>query len=199
MNIDVSDLRSTIIPKSDQLNADQLLGGPLTITITEVRIGSGEDQPVSVHYKGDNGRPFKPCKTMRKVLIHAWGPDGRQWAGKSLELYADPLVKFGGEAVGGIRISRMSDIPKDIKVALTATKGKKALHDIKRLTGPVKAQGAPAPGPKERAAAITKDVADGHAADAASALSALPQPEIEAIWDHLDKATADALTAAWPA
>ncbi len=131
--IDITDLRSTIVPKSDQLNAEQLLGGPMTITVTDVRTGSGEDQPVSIHYEADNGRPYKPCKTMRKVLILAWGHDARGWIGKSMTLFNDPSVKFGGMDVGGIRISHMSGLPKDIHVSLTATKGKKAPHAIKRL------------------------------------------------------------------
>lgn len=130
--MDISDLRHTIVPKSDQLNADQLLGGPMTITVSEVRVSDG-DQPVVIRYESDGGRPFKPCKTMRKVLIHGWGPDGRQWHGRSMTVYNDEAVKFGGETVGGIRISHMSDIPQDMKVSLTATKGKKALHVIKRM------------------------------------------------------------------
>lgn len=133
MNATVEDLRSTIIPKSDQLNAEQLLGGAMTITVSDVRLGSGEDQPVVVHYQGENGRPFKPCKTMRKVLIHAWGADGRKWVGRSMTLYNDPAVKFGGEDVGGIRISHMTDIERDIKVSLTSTRGKKAKYEIRRL------------------------------------------------------------------
>jgi hypothetical protein len=140
MNATVEDLRPTIIPKSDQLNAEQLLGGPMTVTVTEVRLGSGEDQPVVVHYAGEDGRPFKPCKTMRKVLIHAWGADGRQWPGRSMTLYNDPAVKFGGEDVGGIRISHMTDIERDIKVSLTATRGKKAKYEIKRLSSPIAGQ-----------------------------------------------------------
>lgn len=137
MNATVEDLRSTIIPKSDQINAEQLLTGPITITVTSVEIGSKE-QPVIVHYEGDNGRPFKPCLTMRKVLVLAWGENGNAWAGKSMTLYNDPAVRFGGTDVGGIRISHMSDIPKDIKVSLTATKGKKALYEVKRMDAPVK-------------------------------------------------------------
>jgi hypothetical protein len=70
---------------------------------------------------------------MRKVLILGWGPDGREWAGQSMTLYNDPLVKFGGAEVGGIRISHMTGIDRDIQVSLTATKGKKALHTIRRL------------------------------------------------------------------
>ena len=131
--IDVSNLRPTIVPKSDQLNADQLVGGPLTVTVTEVRVTTSDDQPVIVHYEGENGRPFKPCKTMRKLLIFAWGEDGRAWAGRSMTLYHDPSVRFGGSEVGGIRISHMSDIEGPIRVNLTATKGKKALHTIEPL------------------------------------------------------------------
>ena len=133
MSIDVSDLRATIVPKSDQLNAEQLLAGPMTVTVTEVRVSESAEQPVIVHYENDGGRPFKPCKTMRKVLLMAWGENGHAWAGKSMTLYNDPAVKFGGTDVGGIRISHMTDIPKDIKVSLTATKGKKALYEVKRL------------------------------------------------------------------
>jgi hypothetical protein len=126
----VSDLRSTIVPKSDQLNADQLLGGPMTITVSEVRLGSSDEQPISIHYENDAGRPFKPCKTMRKVLLFAWGQDGNAWPGRSMTLYNDPAVKFGGEKVGGIRISHLTDIDRPLEVSLTATKGKKALHTI---------------------------------------------------------------------
>jgi hypothetical protein len=140
MNATVEDLRPTIIPKSDQLNAEQLLGGPMTVTVTDVRIGNSEEQPVIVHYANESGRPFKPCKTMRKVLIHAWGADGRQWIGRAMTLYNDPAVKFGGEDVGGIRISHMTDIERDVKVSLTSTRGKKAKYEIRRLSSPVAGQ-----------------------------------------------------------
>lgn len=129
---DISDLRGTIVPKSDQLNAEELLAGELTITVADVRMGS-EDQPVVIHYEGDNGHPYKPGKTMRKVLIFAWGEDGRNWIGKSMTLFNDQAVRFGGVAVGGIRISHLSDIERDINISLTATKGKKAQHTIQRL------------------------------------------------------------------
>lgn len=140
MNATVEDLRATIIPKSDQLNAEQLLGGPMTVTVTEVRVKDSEEQPVVVHYAGEEGRPFKPCKTMRKVLIHAWGADGRQWVGRSMTLYNDPAVKFGGEDVGGIRISHLTDIEHDIKVSLTSTRGKKAKYEIRRLVSSLAGQ-----------------------------------------------------------
>ena len=129
----IKDLRDTIVPKSNQLNSDQLLGGPITITVTGVRRGSGDDQPIAVHYEGENGRPFMPCLTMRKVLIFAWGEDGEQWVGKMLTLYNKRDVKWGGVEVGGIRISHMSHVDGDIKLSLAATRGKKEPIIIKRL------------------------------------------------------------------
>lgn len=132
---DVSDLRGTIVPKSDQLNAEQLLGGDMTITVTDVRMGNDE-QPVIIHYENDNGRPFKPSKTVRKILIFAWGEDGREWIGKSMTLFNDQSVRFGGMTVGGIRVSHLSDIDREIAISLTATKGKKAQHTIQVLQVP---------------------------------------------------------------
>ncbi len=131
---DVSSLSDTIIPKSDQLNADQLLSGPMTITVTGVRRGNDE-QPVVINYEGDNGRPYKPCKSMRKVLIFAWGDDGREWVGRSMTLFNDPNVKYGGVKVGGIRISHMSHIQSDIALSLAVTRGKKEPTMIKKLAG----------------------------------------------------------------
>lgn len=136
MNATVEDLRPTIAPKSDQLNADQLICGPMTITVRDVRVSTSDEQPVIVHYEGDNGRPFKPCKTMRKLLVAGWGANGNEWSGRSMTIYNDPAVKFGGSDVGGIRISHMSDIPRDIRVSLTSAKGKKALYEVKRMERP---------------------------------------------------------------
>lgn len=130
---DVSDLRSTIVPRSDQLNAEQLLSDDMTITVTDVRMGS-EDQPVILHYENDQGHPFKPCKTMRKLLIFAWGEDGRNWIGKSMTLYNDEKVRFGGMEVGGIRIRALSHIEREIAISLTATKGKKATYNVQPLS-----------------------------------------------------------------
>lgn len=137
MSNDVIDISSTIIPKSDQLNADQLLADNLTITVTRVTVGGGDDQPVSIFYEGDKGRPYKPCKTMRKLLAYAWGSNAADWIGRAMTLYNEPDVKFGGELVGGIRISHLSDIPSDIRVSLTTTRGKKTATSVKRMDRPV--------------------------------------------------------------
>lgn len=125
-------LADTIIPRSDQMNADDLIAGPMTITVTGVARGSVE-QPVVVKFDGDGGRPYKPCKSMRRLLIAAWGDNGHDWVGKSMTLYNDPQVRFGGVAVGGIRISHVSHIERDMTIALTVTKGKREQYPVKVL------------------------------------------------------------------
>jgi hypothetical protein len=126
------DLTDTIIPKSDQLNAEDLLTGPRTVTITEVRRGSDE-QPVNIHLAETPGRPFRPSKTVLRILVAAWGKDSDAYVGRRLTIYRDPEVRFAGLDVGGIRVSAMSHIAKPLKLALTVSKGKKAPYVIQPL------------------------------------------------------------------
>lgn len=125
-------LENTIIPKSDQLNADDLIAGPRTITITDVTKGSVE-QPVIIHYEGEDGRPYKPGKSMRRVLVAMWGPEAKAYSGRRLTLYRDPSVKFGGQEVGGIKISHATGINETFVIALTETRGKRKPHRVEPL------------------------------------------------------------------
>lgn len=133
----MTDLSLTIAPKVDQLTADALIGGPITIKIRDVTGNDDPAQPISIHYEGDNGMPFKPCKTQRRVLVHVWGKDGKQYVGRSMSLYRDPTVAFGGLVVGGVRISHMSNISADVVLAVTAKRGSKKPVTIKPLKAPV--------------------------------------------------------------
>ena len=126
------DISPTIVAKSDQMNADDLIDRTVTIRITRVNV-KADEQPVSISYEGDGGKPYKPGKSMRRVLAHAWGKDATVWAGRSLTLYRDPTIRFGGLAVGGIRISHMSDIPGPLTIALTETRGSKKAFTVKPL------------------------------------------------------------------
>jgi hypothetical protein len=191
---DIKDLRGTIVPKSDQLNAEQLLASPLTITVTDVRVSDSAEQPVTIGYQGDEGRPYKPCKTMRKVLILAWGQDGSGWAGKSMTLYCDNNIMFGGVKVGGIRISHVSGIERDIQVSLTATRGKKALHTIKALKVPTK-KAAPSK-MQARADQIKADVAAHNTTGAVEAYDAWTDAECNEVWALLDNGTQEAMSKA---
>ncbi len=129
----MNDMTAVIIPKSDQLNSDDLISGPRTIRITGVSIRPGTEQPVSIHFDGDNGKPWKTCKSMNRVLVHAWGPDATAYVGRSVTIYRDPDVKWGGMKVGGIRISHLSNLEREMVMALTETKGKRTPFIVKPL------------------------------------------------------------------
>lgn len=128
----MADLRQTVTPKSDQLNYDDLIAGPMTIKVTAVKVVSG-DQPIHVHYEGDNGKPWKPCKSMRRVLITCWGHEGDDYIGKSITLYGDKTVTWAGKEIGGIRISHMSHIDRIERLMLTTTRGKRAPFVVEPL------------------------------------------------------------------
>lgn len=124
-------LRDTIAPKSDQLNADDLMAGPITVEITSVSRGTSE-QPVSVSIAGGY-QPYKPCKSMRRVMIALWGDNGADWVGKKMTLYCDQSVKFGGVKVGGIRISHVSGITQPHSLMLTTARSKRSEFTVKPL------------------------------------------------------------------
>ncbi len=127
-------LLPTIQAKSDQLNAEDLIGGPITVKIRSVKVTSSDDQPVWIYYEGDNGKPFKPCKTVRRLLVRVWGDDASQFSGRSMTLFHDPEVIYGGMKVGGVRVSHMSHIDEQKTFFVTATRGKKAQVTVKPLT-----------------------------------------------------------------
>jgi hypothetical protein len=163
------DMRDTIIPKSDQLNSDDLMAGPRTVLITKVARCAESEQPIAVHFDGDGGKPYKPCKSMRRVMVAVWGPDASTYEGRSMTLYRDAEVTWGGLAVGGIRVSHMSHIDEPVVLALTATK--KARRPFRVLPLVVDVPAAPAP---DKAALGAADlVARFDAAEDSPALHAL--------------------------
>jgi hypothetical protein len=143
------DMTPTLEAKSNQLTSDDLIAGPKTITVTKVTAGSAE-QPVAVYYDGDQGKPWYPCKSMRRVLVAAWGIDGNKYIGRSMTLFRDPEVSYGGIKVGGIRISHLSDLDSPLSIALTVTRQKRSPYKVQPLA---KAKPAPAPAQADPAAA----------------------------------------------
>ena len=139
------DMSLTVTPKSDQTNADDLIAGPRTITITRVNANEGNvEQPVNVYFDGDNGKPFRPCKSMRRVMIAVWGVDTKDYVGRSMTIYRDPEVTWGGMKVGGIRISHMSHMDGEQVLALTATKSSRKPFKVR----PLKVAANPKPEPR---------------------------------------------------
>jgi len=178
----MNDMRLVIVPKSDQINADDLLAGPRTITVSSVEIRPGTEQPVSIRFEGDGGKPYKPCKIMCRVMVRCWGPDASKYAGRSMTLYRDPMVKWGALAVGGIRISHLSGIERDVVMALTETKGSKKAFTVKPLTADAATTAGPAPksarldcaNPADWLVALEKDFLTAETAPAVEATCAAP-------------------------
>lgn len=129
---DNKDVSKAIQAKSDQLNADDIIGGAITIKIRDVDVKDGE-QPISIYYDGDNNRPWKPCKTAARCLAAIWGANANQWVGMSCTIYNDPTVTWAGAAVGGIRVSHMEGLDKPRSLQLAKTRGKKGAVTIQPL------------------------------------------------------------------
>jgi hypothetical protein len=142
MDLDMTD---SLAPKSDQLDAVDLLSGPRTFTIEKVSKGNPE-QPFNFHL-ADFPRVWRPGKSMRRVIVAAWGGKTSAYVGQSVTLYCDPSVQFGGDTVGGTRISHMTGIDKPLKVPLLIKRGKSAVFTVQPLTHAPKPTPEPATGP----------------------------------------------------
>lgn len=171
------DISATVCPKSDQLNADDLIvSGPVTVTITAVSAGDN-DQPVNIELAEYPGRAFRPCKTVRRILVAAWGKDSANYVGRRMTLFCDPNVKWGGQTVGGIRIKSMSHLDHKLTLSLTTTRGKRTPFTVEPL--------AELDEPPVDVTAISDDTAADFARDIAEATT-LPE---------LDQIAADLKTA----
>lgn len=135
------DLTDSIAPKSDQLDAVDLLSGPRTFTIEKVSKNNVE-QPFNFHLT-EFPRVWRPGKSMRRVIVAAWGADASRYVGQRITLYCDKTVQFGGEVVGGSRISHMSGIDKPLRVPLLIKRGKSSIFTVQPL--------------QERPAPVTRD------------------------------------------
>lgn len=125
------DLTESIAPKSDQLDAIDLLPGPRTFTIDRVTANNSE-QPFNFHLR-EFPRVWRPGKSMRRVIVAAWGKTADNYIGQRVTLYCDQTVRFGNDVTGGTRISHMSGIAKKLSVPLLIKRGKSALFTVQPL------------------------------------------------------------------
>ena len=130
----MNDFQAALAPKSDQINAQDLIAGDMTVTIAGVKVTPGTEQPVSIRLEGMD-KVWRPCKTTGRILMAAWGPDTSVYPGRSAQLYLDPEVKWGGMKVGGIRIRALSHIDSELQLALAESKQNRKLFKVKPLAG----------------------------------------------------------------
>lgn len=127
------DVTKAMAPKSDQWNAEDFIGGPKTIKITGVNVQSSTEQPVWISFENDDGRVWKPAKTVTRTLAAIWGHDASRWVGLSCTIYCDPTITWAGVACGGIRISHMEGLTSPRTLMLSKSKGKRAATVVKPL------------------------------------------------------------------
>ena len=129
----MNDMSATIVAKSDQINAADLVGITKTITIRDVKIKPGEDQPVSIYFEGDQ-KAFRPCKGVRRLLVRVWGPDASKYVGQSMTLFQDPTVTWAGKPEGGIRVSAMTGLKDAIVEPMRTSRAATKPYKIEPLT-----------------------------------------------------------------
>ena len=115
------DLSGTLETRSDQLNAVDLLPGPITVQVVSVKKVEDKKQPTHIEITGGY-KTYKPCLGMRRILAAAWGLDGSAYVGRSMTLYRDPDIEYSNQATGGIRIAALSDIAKPLDIRLIESK-----------------------------------------------------------------------------
>ena len=130
----MTDIGDTIHASSDQINATDLVGGPITVTIGGVDVDTKKQQPVDIHLIEIPGRVYRPNKGMRKGLIACWGTKSSEYAGRRLTLYYDPDTMWKGKKVGGIKISHASHISGPVEFSLLVARNP-VPHSIKPLPG----------------------------------------------------------------
>jgi hypothetical protein len=92
--------------------------GDITLRIKEVKKGKikgagGKESGKAMIYFDGKEKPLGAGTAILSVIGQLYSNDTRQWPGKLITIYGDPSVKFGGEAVGGIRVR--PSVPKEAK------------------------------------------------------------------------------------
>ena len=91
------------------IKKEDLAAGPQRFTIqgvSKTTFGAKDGRPAEdvLQLELDDDRQFSLNKTNTKILIAAHGGKTDGWIGKSVILYVDPNVMFGGRLVGGVRV-----------------------------------------------------------------------------------------------
>ena len=73
------------------------------VAMQEVRRPNGKVVKPVIHFRGD-AKPMVANKTNSLVIAKLYGRDSDSWIGRSIEVYAEPNIKMGGEVTGGIRV-----------------------------------------------------------------------------------------------
>lgn len=170
------EILAAAVATSDRLNAEDLIGGPLTITIKDVHVIKGDKgvQKMIIDMEGRE-HPWHTCKSVTRTILAMWQDEPVQWIGRQMVLYRDPDVVFKNDPLGGIRIQSASHLTEAFTLTLTE-------HQKKRITRTIKPLVAAEP-PKPKPAAQTPDAFLGHWRNEARKLCKDSLPIAKAISD----------------
>lgn len=133
---DVTDAREFMVIKSDQMNYEDFISGPQAFIITKLgrKMDKGEPR-LMVYLSGREKTPWIPSKGMVKCLsnISGWGPNLKDWIGRSITLFGEPTVMFGGKELGGIRVSHISHIEEQYVTKISERRGVRTDYLIKPM------------------------------------------------------------------
>lgn len=145
------ELQACAIAKSDQIDADNLIGGiTMDVTIQAVQRGPSNEQPLQLVLK-ETEKFYRPSKTFRRALIGCFGDDPANWIGQRLRLVRNPDTMFGGVKVGGVEVSHVS-IKEPMVFMLAKTRGRKGEVRVGVIPNPT----TPMPAKVKEAAAKVK-------------------------------------------
>lgn len=159
------DITATTLAKTDQINAVDLQGRTMTVTITGVDVDPNRDQPVWISLK-ETKLYFRPNLTMRRVLKQVWSKETDEWIGRGITLFCDEHVNFGKDRTGGVRISHMSHIPSAVTVPVIAKRGKVVSYTVKPLAVEAAKPATVSPAPADPAAWAEAMAAAGNGTEA---------------------------------
>ena len=149
----------SLMAKSDQINAADLMGGPITIKIAGLKVKNSEVQKWTMRLEG-NDKFFRPCLGMRRLIAQIWG-EPQNYAGRSMTIYRDPDVKYSAKEVGGIRISHMSNMDGQQKISVPISRTAQKEYLVRPLTVAAPAPEPTPPAMVENALAMAQDAAKG--------------------------------------
>jgi len=121
------DLSDTIQVDSSQINSADLFE-PRIFRLVGIQRGPDQRRPIEYRLEGED-KVFRPCKTVRRILVKAWGKDGNDHIGHLVRLYCDPTVRNPkGTVVGGTRVNGLSHTTK---TTITVSAGQSGMKEHK--------------------------------------------------------------------
>lgn len=134
MTSDVMSMREFLTIKTDRFNYEHFISGPKTLKVS--RLGKKVDQGkprLLVFFEGHEDTPYWVPLGMAKCIASpdGWGESPfADWVGRSMTLFGEPTVQYGGKELGGVRVSHLSHIEKPYTTKISIRRGVRIDYEI---------------------------------------------------------------------